>query len=169
MNCLPTKAVAVAVLSLLLSQTSQAAPATPPVTVTGGAIAGSQDGPLNTYFGVPFAAPPVGDLRWRPPQPVVAWAGERPARDFSPACAQTATWIPNPKSEDCLYLNLWAPAKAKGLPVIVWIHGGAMDSGAAAVPVQNGANLAKRGAVVVTINYRLGIFGFYASPELSAE
>ncbi|WP_230983718.1 carboxylesterase/lipase family protein [Caulobacter rhizosphaerae] len=169
MNCLPTRAVAAAVLSLLLSHASQAAPTTRPVKVSGGAIVGSVDGPLNEYFGVPFAAPPVGDLRWRAPQPVVPWAGERSARDFSPACAQTATWIPNPKSEDCLYLNLWAPAKAKDLPVIVWIHGGAMDSGAAAVPVQNGANLARRGAVVVTLNYRLGIFGFYASPELSAE
>ena len=156
-------------LSLFFSHASYALPATQPVKVTGGAIVGSQDGGLNEYFGIPFAAPPLGDLRWRPPQPVVAWEGQRPTRDFAPACAQTATWVPNPKSEDCLYLNVWAPAKAEKLPVIVWIHGGAMDSGAAAMPVQNGANLARRGAIVVTLSYRLGIFGFYASPELSAE
>lgn len=163
------KAIAAAVVSLLLSSASYALPVTHPVKVTGGAIVGSKDGRLNEYFGIPFAEPPVGDLRWRAPQPVVAWDGIRTTREFSPACAQTVTWIPNPKSEDCLYLNVWAPDKAEKLPVIVWIHGGAMDGGAAAVPVQNGANLAKRGAVVVSLNYRLGIFGFYASPELSAE
>ena len=163
------RAVAAAVLSLFFSQASHASPASHPVKVTGGAIVGSRDGDLNEYFGIPFAAPPLGDLRWRAPRPVVRWEGVRTTRDFSPACSQTATWISSPKSEDCLYLNVWAPAKAEHLPVIVWIHGGAMDSGAAAVPVQNGANLAKRGAIVVTLNYRLGIFGFYASPELSAE
>jgi para-nitrobenzyl esterase len=163
------RAIATAVLSLLLFHASYALPATHPVKVTGGMIEGSEDGRLNEYFGIPFAAPPVGDLRWRAPQPVVAWEGLRKTRDFSPACAQAVTWIPNPKSEDCLYLNIWAPEKAESLPVIVWIHGGAMEGGTAAVPVQNGANLAKRGAVVVTLNYRLGIFGFYASPELSAE
>ena len=163
------KAAATAALSLFLCSPSYALPATGPVKVTGGAIAGSRDGGLNEYFGIPFAAPPLGDLRWRAPQPVVAWEGVRETRDFSPACAQTVTWIPNPKSEDCLYLNVWAPEKAEKLPVIVWIHGGAMDGGAAAVPVQNGANLARRGAIVVSLNYRLGILGFYASPELSAE
>ena len=153
-------AIGAAFLGLSLAQASQASPATPPVRVTGGMVSGSQDGSLNEYFGVPFAAPPLGELRWRRPQPVVPWKGIRAARAFAPACAQTATWITNPKSEDCLYLNVWAQRKAKRLPVIVWIHGGAMDSGTAAVPVQNGANLARRGAIVVTVNYRLGIFGF---------
>lgn len=169
MKYLRMRATATAVLSLFLSHASYALPASHPVKVTGGAIVGSEDGGLNEYFGIPFAAAPVGDLRWRAPQPVVTWEGIRATRDFSPACAQTATWVSNPKSEDCLYLNIWAPKTAESLPVIVWIHGGAMDSGAAALPVQNGANLAKRGAIVVTLNYRLGIFGFYASPELSAE
>ena len=169
MKCLRIAATAAAFLGLPLAQASQAAPATPPVRVTGGMVSGSEDGGLDEYFGVPFAAPPLGELRWRRPQPVAPWKGVRAARAFAPACAQTATWITNPKSEDCLYLNVWAPRKAKRLPVIVWIHGGAMDSGTAAVPVQNGANLARRGAIVVTVNYRLGIFGFYASPELSAE
>jgi para-nitrobenzyl esterase len=140
-----------------------------PVKVSGGEIVGTDDGTLKTYLGVPFAAPPVGALRWRRPQPVVAWRGVRKTHAFSAACAQTADWISNPKSEDCLYLNIWAPAKARKLPVIVWIHGGGMYGGTAAVPVHNGANLAKRGAIVVTMNYRLGIFGFFALPELSVE
>ena len=161
--------LAMASLVGLSAQPGVAAPATASVKVSGGEIAGSDEGTLATYFGVPFAAPPVSDLRWRAPQPVVPWQGVKATTAFSPACAQTATWITNPKSEDCLYLNIWAPKTAKKLPVIVWIHGGAMDSGTAAVPVQNGANLAKRGAIVVTLNYRLGIFGFFASPELTAE
>jgi len=169
MKRLRITAIATAFLSLSLAQVSQALPTTRPVRVTGGRIMGSEDGALNEYFAIPFAAPPVGELRWRAPQPVVPWKGIKTTRDYSPACSQTAAWISHPKSEDCLYLNIWAPQNAKHLPVIVWIHGGAMESGTAAVPVQNGANLAKRGAVVVTLNYRLGIFGFYASPELSAE
>jgi para-nitrobenzyl esterase len=142
---------------------------TPPVHVTGGAISGTEKDGVRSFLGVPFAAPPLGNLRWRPPQPVSTWKGIKPATAFSPACAPNADWLPNAKSEDCLYLNVWAPEKAKKLPVIVWIHGGAMDSGTAAVPVQNGANLSRRGAIVVTINYRLGIFGFFSHPELSAE
>lgn len=142
---------------------------TAPVKVSGGEIVGTGDGVLKTYLGVPFAAPPVGALRWRRPQPVVPWRGVRKTTAFSPACAQKAEWISNPKSEDCLYLNIWAPTKASKLPVIVWIHGGGMYGGTAAVPLHNGAHLAKRGAIVVTLNYRLGIFGFLALPELSAE
>lgn len=157
-----------AILALSGGET-RAQQATPFVQVTGGAISGADAGEVRTYFGVPFAAPPVGDLRWRPPQPIRPWKGVKDARAFSPACAPNADWIPNAKSEDCLYLNLWAPQKAENLPVIVWIHGGGMYGGTAAVPVLNGANLAKRGAIVVTINYRLGIFGFFAHPELSAE
>jgi para-nitrobenzyl esterase len=148
---------------------AHAAQLTNPVNVTGGAVAGTQASGLDIYLGIPFAAPPVGDLRWRAPQAVVPWSGVKEALGYSPACAQNADWIANPKSEDCLYLNLWAPAKASKLPVIVWIHGGGLYGGTAAVPVQDGANLARRGAIVVTLNYRLGIFGFFAHPELSAE
>ena len=140
-----------------------------PVKVSGGEIVGSRLGTLTTYLGVPFAAPPVGDLRWRAPQPVVPWTGVKEARSFSPACAQTAVWITTPKSEDCLYLNIWAPEKARKLPVIVWIHGGGYYGGTGAQPRYDGANLAKRGAVIVTVNYRLGILGFFAHPELTAE
>ena len=142
---------------------------TSPVTVSGGRIVGTEEGGLDTYLGVPFAAPPVGALRWRRPQPVVPWQGVRQATAFSAACAQKAEWISNPKSEDCLYLNIWAPTKARKLPVIVWVHGGGMYGGTAAQPLYDGTNLARRGAIVVTLNYRLGIFGFFALPELSAE
>jgi len=162
-------AFAFASLAFFTAQPGLAEHPTPPVKVSGGEIVGTEDGTLNAYLGVPFAAPPVGDLRWRRPQPVVAWNGVRKTTAFSPACAQNADWISNPKSEDCLYLNVWAPAKASKLPVIVWIHGGGMYGGTAALPLHNGANLAKRGAIVVTLNYRLGIFGFFALPELSAE
>lgn len=143
--------------------------ATPPLEVSGGAIVGTQQAGVDEYLGVPFAAPPVGDLRWRRPQPVVPWTGQRETRAFSPACAQTVDWVSNPKSEDCLYLNVWAPREAKDLPVIVWIHGGAMKGGTPTQPNQHGANLAKRGAIVVSLNYRVGVFGFFAHPELSRE
>ena len=143
--------------------------ATQPLQVSGGAIVGTQQAGVDEYLGVPFAAPPVGDLRWRRPQPVVPWTGQRETRAFSPACAQTVTWVSNPKSEDCLYLNVWAPREAKDLPVIVWIHGGAMKGGTPTQPNQHGANLAKRGAIVVSLNYRVGVFGFFAHPELSRE
>ncbi|MFT4075972.1 MAG: carboxylesterase family protein [Asticcacaulis sp.] len=142
---------------------------TPPVSVTGGMITGADTGEVRSWLGVPFAAPPVGDLRWRPPQPVVPWDGAKAATAFSPACAPNADWLPNAKSEDCLYLNVWAPENAKDLPVIMWIHGGGYYGGTAGQPVFDGGNLAKHGAIVVTINYRLGIFGFFAHPELTAE
>jgi para-nitrobenzyl esterase len=167
------RAVALAAVSLaalsLSAGAGYAAESTSPVKVTGGAVVGSQAGALKTYLGIPFAAPPVGNLRWRAPQPVVPWEGVRQARSYSAACVQTAAWITNPKSEDCLYLNIWASEKARDLPVIVWIHGGGFYGGTGAQPGYDGSNLAKHGAIVVTINYRLGIFGFFAHPELTAE
>lgn len=156
-------------LVALAARDVQAAPLTSPVKVTGGDIVGLRAGTLKTYLGIPFAAPPVGHLRWRAPQAVVPWKGVKEARGFSAACAQTAVWNTHPKSEDCLYLNIWTPEKARKLPVIVWIHGGGYYGGTAAQPLFNGGNLAKHGAVVVTLNYRLGIFGFFAHPELTAE
>src|SRR4051794_27547404 len=92
-------------LALLANSTYAQAP-TPPVSVAGGQISGMNNGEVRTFFGVPFAAPPVGDLRWRSPQPVVPWSGVKAATAFSPACRQTVTWISNPQSEDCLYLNI---------------------------------------------------------------
>lgn len=161
---------ATALLALCLAAFSIGHAAEPgPVKVTGGEVVGSRAGALTTYFGIPFAAPPVGNLRWQAPQPVVPWKGVKEARSFSAACAQTAVWITMPKSEDCLYLNVWAPEKARKAPVIVWIHGGGYYGGTGAQPGFDGANLAKRGAIVVTVNYRLGLWGFFAHPELAAE
>ena len=153
----------------LTAGAAHAAQPTAAVKVTGGEIAGTRDGAMRTYLGVPFAAPPVGPLRWRAPQAVLPWQGVRQATSYSAACAQTAVWVTNPKSEDCLYLNIWAPGKAAKLPVIVWIHGGGYYGGTAAQAGFDGANLAAHGAIVVTVNYRLGIFGFFAHPDLSAE
>ena len=152
----------------LLAAPAYAQP-TPPVSVTGGQISGTNTGEVRTFLGVPFAASPVRDLRWRPPQAVIPWQGVKETRAFSPACRQTVAWINNPQSEDCLYLNIWAPETTEKLPVIVWIHGGGYFGGTGAQPLYDGTNLSKRGVIVVTINYRLGIFGFLATPELSAE
>ena len=158
-----------ALAALLCGGAVSAAQPLPPVQVTGGRISGVDDGDIHKWLGIPFAAPPVGALRWREPQPVVGWKNVKAADTYSPACAQTATWTPNAKSEDCLYLNVWAPENAKDLPVMVWIHGGGYYGGTAAQPTYDGANLAKHGAVIVTINYRLGVLGFFTHPELSAE
>ncbi|MES3025297.1 MAG: carboxylesterase family protein [Pseudomonadota bacterium] len=161
---------AIGLIALLLSgPAAHAARPTSPVAVDSGVVVGLRAGAMRTFLGVPFAAPPVGALRWRAPQPLLPWKGVKHARSFAPACSQTAQWIPNPRSEDCLYLNIWAPEKAAKLPVIVWIHGGGFYGGTAAQPGYDGANLARRGAIVVTLNYRLGILGFFAHPELSAE
>jgi len=153
-------------LTALAARAGHAAVLTSPVKVSGGAVAGLHADGLNTYLGIPFAAPPVGNLRWRAPQAVPPWQGVREARDFSAACAQTAVWMTEAKSEDCLYLNVWAPEHATRLPVIVWIHGGGYYGGSGKY---SAGNLAKRGAIVVSMNYRLGVLGFFAHPELSAE
>ncbi|MYM67896.1 carboxylesterase family protein [Pseudoduganella sp. FT55W] len=159
----------IAFIAMCISGLTAQAHPTSPIKVAGGQIAGAHADGVNTYFGIPYAAPPVGKLRWRAPQPVSPWQGVRQATSFSAACAQTAVWITDPKSEDCLYLNVWAPEQADKLPVLVWIHGGGYYGGTGSQPGFNGANLAKRGAIVVTINYRLGIFGFFAHPELKDE
>jgi para-nitrobenzyl esterase len=136
---------------------------------------------ITVFKGVPFAAPPVGALRWREPRPAPAWQGVRAASDFSPSCIQNIVDARNPwtyefmahgaVSEDCLYLNVWTPARVtvERRPVFVYIHGGANTEGSGSVPVYDGEGLASRGLVVVTINYRLGVFGFLAHPELAQE
>jgi para-nitrobenzyl esterase len=164
-----TTALVAGCLLACAAQAAQAAPVTDPVKVTGGQIVGTSADGVKAFLGVPFAAPPVGKLRWRAPQAVAPWPGVKQAREFAPACAQTAQWVPNAKSEDCLSHNVWTPAKAQKLPVIVWIHGGGYYGGTAAMPMFDGGTLARRGVVVVTINYRLGIFGFFAHPELTVE
>lgn len=147
-----------------------------PAVIESGAIDGvTTTDALTVYKGVPFAAPPVGALRWREPQPVVPWQGLRKATSFAPACMQTGVSMPGEQppatSEDCLYLNIWTPAKTadERLPVMVWIYGGGYMNGSASMPLYWGDKLAQRGVVVVTLAYRLGPLGFLAHPELTAE
>ena len=146
-----------------------------PVLVESGAVEGVVKNGLIAYMGIPFAAPPLGELRWREPQPAAPWEGIRKATAFAPACMQTGVSMPGEKppvtSEDCLYLNIWTPATAAvgRLPVIVWIHGGGYKNGATSMPLYWGDQLAKRGVVVISIAYRLGPLGFLAHPDLTAE
>ncbi len=154
-----------------------------PVKVEGGLVAGipGKDTSSTAFKGIPFAAPPVGDLRWRAPQPVKAWQGVRKADHFGDSCVQNIVAELKPwtyefmthteVSEDCLFLNVWTGAKSAGekRPVYVYIYGGANTSGSGAVPVYDGEGLAKKGIVVVTVNYRVGILGFFTHPELTAE
>ncbi|MDF0581984.1 carboxylesterase/lipase family protein [Bradyrhizobium yuanmingense] len=166
----------------------------PPVKTDAGLLSGvlGKNRAIRVYRGIPYAAPPVGNLRWRAPQPAPPWQGVREANAFGNNCMQPEispalvnadvaagkkprtleflAWR-QPMSEDCLYLNVWTPANAANerLPVLFYVHGGAYDSGSGAVDIYDGEGLASKGLVVVTINYRLGIFGALAHPELSAE
>ncbi len=151
------------------------APLTPvEASVRDGALRGYVENGVRTFKGVPYAQAPVGDLRWRPPQAAKAWIGVREAQAFGPDCMQNRvgwddTQTKLPVSEDCLTLNVWTPAGASKAPVMVWIHGGGFVMGSGSQPVFDGAALARRGVVVVTFNYRLGRFGFFAHPALDAE
>ena len=148
------------------------------VRTESGAVEGttSTDGKVQIFKGIPFAAPPVGPLRWKEPQPITAWQGVRKAAEFGPRCMQgnvfgDMVFHDGGPSEDCLYLNVWTPkasASAK-LPVMVWIYGGGFQAGATSEGRQDGENLAHKGVVVVSMNYRLGIFGFFSHPELTKE
>ena len=149
------------------------------VKIPSGAFAGVAQGDVTVFEGIPFAKPPVGDLRWRAPEPVGPWAGVRSAKTLEPACPQhfspmllAAIGHEPEQSEDCLYMNIWAPKSATAaskLPVMVWIYGGGFMIGNAAWPTDAGANLARRGVVTVNFNYRLGRFGWFAHPELTKE
>jgi para-nitrobenzyl esterase len=151
------------------------------VATEAGRIAGRRDDQgVAAFLGVPYAAPPLGALRFRPPAPPAPWVGVRPAQALAPTCLQPARPADSvyaeyagqqAASEDCLYLNVWsaAPAPDARWPVLVWIHGGAFQQGAGSNPVFTRGNLPRRGVVLVTLNYRLGPFGFLAHPELSAE
>jgi len=140
------------------------------VKVEGGTIRGIVTKDLLIFKGVPFAAPPVGELRWKAPQPVKKWEGIRQATEFAPSPIQPGNPISG-KSEDCLYLNIWTPAKFvnEKLPVLVWIYGGGFSFGSTSDPISNGEHLARKGVVVVSIAYRVGPLGFLAHPQLSAE
>lgn len=141
-----------------------------------GEMEGTIEGNLHVFKGIPYARPPVGALRWKPPRPLPRWQGVREATAFGPACFQpTNTFVsvyieqPMPMSEDCLTLNVWAPADAHDAPVFFWIYGGALWGGASRDPLYDGSRLAEHGVVVVSINYRLGVLGWLAHPQLSAE
>jgi len=161
----------------------------PLVHLASGTLEGTMSGEIAVFKGIPFAQPPVGPLRWRPPQPNAPWSGIRDATKPSRPCMQSlqgvdsfiaplaaaygVTYSPQQldPSEDCLYLNVWTPQLKPGvhLPVMVWLHGGSNRIGSGTEPAYDGASLASRGVIVVTVNYRLGVMGFFAHPELTAE
>ena len=163
-----TTSLIVFLMVFLASCTNQQQPGQ--VQVEGGAIQGTVTEDLTIYKGIPFAAPPVGDLRWKAPQPVEAWEGVKQTTKYAPAPMQGGN-PPSGKSEDCLYLNVWTPAKSadEKLPVMVWIYGGGFSFGSTSAPVHDGENLARKGVILVSIAYRVGQIGFLAHPELSAE
>jgi para-nitrobenzyl esterase len=177
-------ALAVIVAALAASSVGTSAAIPDPVKTDAGPIAGETlPSGVRVFKGIPFGAPPVGNLRWREPQPVAKWDGVRDAKTFANVCVQpnqpnrqpvnvTVDLPDSPKmSEDCLYLNVWTQANRANerRPVMLWIFGGAYSEGGGSTPHNNGENLAKKGVVLVTFNYRLGIFGFYAHPELTKE
>ncbi|WP_447763974.1 carboxylesterase/lipase family protein [Sphingopyxis panaciterrae] len=148
----------------------------PMVEAPAGRMQGTETKNIRVFKGIPYARPPIGKLRWAPPQAHPAWDGTRDATQFGAACMQPKgrapgiySWDLPAMSEDCLSLNVWAPRDAKNAPVLVWIHGGALTTGSGGDPLYDGSALARRGIVVVSINYRLGALGFFAHPALSAE
>jgi para-nitrobenzyl esterase len=164
-------------ITLLLSSAVMCASAQT-VAIDAGSLEGATDAGVSRFLGIPYAAPPVGPLRWRAPQPVVPWQGPRRADAVGASCIQppmmsidNASGDVRPIAEDCLFLNVWSrnPTPGAKLPVMVWIHGGALVFGSGGVPLYDGAPLAQRGAVVVGINYRLGALGFFAHPALTGE
>jgi para-nitrobenzyl esterase len=170
-------ALSVLCCALILAAASLSAQvAAPHVKVAQGELEGQPTGMGPFVFkGIPYAAPPVGDWRWREPQPATGWSGVRDASKFGAACMQPESALMrisrSTMSEDCLYLNVWSPElkPAQPAPVMVWIHGGSFMTGAGSQPTYDGTRLAMRNVVVVTINYRMGVFGYMAHPELSAE
>src|SRR5215203_3101055 len=140
------------------------------IKVEEGLLQGTSEYGLTVYKGIPFAEPPIGDLRWKAPQPAAKWQGVKLADRFAPGPIQGGN-PPSGKSEDCLYLNVWTPAKSANekVPVLVWIYGGGFGAGATSEANYSGEKLAGKGVVLVSISYRVGVLGFMAHPELSAE
>ncbi len=153
-----------------------AASKTPQVRTRSGLVQGKADGPVHAFLGIPYAAPPVGNMRWKAPAPAAKWSGVRKATEFGFHCLQgnvfgDMTFRDPGGSEDCLTLNVWVPAnsESKKLPVMVWIYGGGFVAGTTSEARQDGSHLAQQGVVVVSMNYRLGVFGFLVHPELVTE
>ena len=176
---MPSRRAKPALLALVLCLAGFPAGAEPPgvaasVRIEQGALVGIREGEAEVFRGIPYAAPPVGVLRWRPPQPPASWAGVRPATAFGPACLQPTGAAniggdPGPVSEDCLTLNVWTPPGGDGLPVMVWIHGGGHRFGASSQPYYDGTSFTRDGVVFVSLNYRLAGLGFFAHPALTKE
>ncbi|WP_296945198.1 carboxylesterase/lipase family protein [uncultured Massilia sp.] len=172
----PSPLSALPALALLFAAHAGAADG-PVVAIDSGQVAGRVAGGVASWKGMPFAAPPVGALRWRAPQPAAPWDGVRDASAYGADCMQLpfpsdAAPLGTAPAEDCLFVNVWKPARARAggkLPVIVWIYGGGFVNGGSSPPTYSGAALAKQGAVVVSFNYRLGRFGFFAHPQLTRE
>jgi para-nitrobenzyl esterase len=144
------------------------------VRVEQGLVSGARSDRIVVYKGMPYAAPPVGGLRWRPPQPGAHWSGIRPATAFGAACLQPTgaaniAGDPGPVSEDCLTLNIWTPRQARRAPIMVWIHGGGHRFGSSSQPYYDGATFARDGVVFISLNYRLAGLGFFAHPALTKE
>jgi para-nitrobenzyl esterase len=176
----------IAAISILLSSAFSSAPgigAPIPSTAGGpsanppaGSLEGVREGDVLSFKGIPYAVPPVGQARWKPPAQLPRWSGIKQASQFGPACTQppapgNSVYSNDlgPTSEDCLTLNIWSSAGASNAPVFLWIHGGALQGGSSKEAMYDGARLAAHGVVVVSINYRLGVLGFLAHPELSSE
>lgn len=168
-------AKALIVATALTAIPAAAQPAGPTIRTDNGVVRGQATDGVESWKGIPFAAPPVGPLRWRAPQPAARWTGVRDATRYSPDCMQKpfpsdAAPLGTTPAEDCLYANVWRPAGAKGkLPVLVWIYGGGFVNGGASPPTYAGANMAKKGVVFVSFNYRVGRFGTFALPQLTAQ
>ncbi len=170
------KRTMIAAAALMLAWPLAANAAGPQVTVAQGAVEGVTDYGVDSFKGIPFAAPPVGPLRWRAPQPAASWSGVRLGDHFAPDCMQQGVAFDDApltvkSAEDCLYLNVWRPAGSEGkkLPVMVWIYGGGFVSGGTSPAIYDGASFAKDGVVFVSLNYRLGRFGFFGFPALTKE
>ncbi len=181
-SCIASKLTQPAQFTRVLKRPDPISSETPTVEIAQGTLVGSianSQSSVASFKGIPYATAPIGSRRWRPPETPIRWEGRRLATAFGPDAMQQpyppgsfyARLLPSREvSEDCLYLNVWSPDVARGnLPVMVWIHGGALTRGSGALDLYEGSNLAAQGVVVVTLNYRLGVFGYFAHPELVAE